>query len=119
VVTLRPYDAVMPGWAGSATKPPDQPPDQVDRQEVRFCRASDGVRLAYAIHGQGPPLVIASCWLSHLQYDWRSPVWRGGPPPWLTWSGAVWRSCVYADIRRPRAAGSLRVSADPREPGSF
>jgi pimeloyl-ACP methyl ester carboxylesterase/DNA-binding CsgD family transcriptional regulator len=75
-VTQRPYDSVMPGRTGSATKPPDQPPDQVDRQEVRFCRASDGVRLAYAIHGQGPPLVIASCWLSHLQYDWQSPVWR-------------------------------------------
>jgi pimeloyl-ACP methyl ester carboxylesterase len=46
------------------------------KQEVRFCRAPDGVRLAYAIHGDGPPLVIASCWLSHLQYDWQSPVWR-------------------------------------------
>lgn len=45
-------------------------------QEVRFCRAPDGVRLAYAVHGQGPALVIDSCWLSHLQYDWRSPVWR-------------------------------------------
>ena len=34
------------------------------------------MRLAYAIHGSGPPLVVASCWLSHLQYDWQSPVWR-------------------------------------------
>jgi pimeloyl-ACP methyl ester carboxylesterase/DNA-binding CsgD family transcriptional regulator len=45
-------------------------------QEVRFCRAPDGTRLAYATHGSGPPLVVASCWLSHLQHDWRSPVWR-------------------------------------------
>jgi pimeloyl-ACP methyl ester carboxylesterase/DNA-binding CsgD family transcriptional regulator len=45
-------------------------------QEIRFCRAADGVRLAYAVHGTGPPLVVASCWLSHLQYDWQSPVWR-------------------------------------------
>jgi pimeloyl-ACP methyl ester carboxylesterase len=45
-------------------------------QEIRFCRAPDGVRLAYAVHGNGPPLVIDSCWLSHLQYDWQSPVWR-------------------------------------------
>ena len=45
-------------------------------QEVRFCRAADGVRLAYAVHGNGPPLVIVSCWLSHLQFDWQSPVWR-------------------------------------------
>jgi len=48
-----------------------QPP-----QELRFCRSSDGVRIAYARHGSGPPLVIATCWLSHLQYDWQSPVWR-------------------------------------------
>ncbi len=51
---------------------PDAPPEQ----EIRFCRAPDGVRLAIATHGNGPPLVVASCWLSHLQYDWQSPVWR-------------------------------------------
>lgn len=45
-------------------------------QEVRFCRADDGVRLAWARHGSGPPLLIVSCWLSHLQHDWQSPVWR-------------------------------------------
>jgi len=45
-------------------------------QEVRFARADDGVRLAWARHGSGPPLVIASCWLSHLQHDWQSPIWR-------------------------------------------
>jgi len=45
-------------------------------QEVRFCRAPDGVRLAHAAHGSGPPVVVVSCWLSHLQHDWESPVWR-------------------------------------------
>ncbi|MDQ6524535.1 alpha/beta fold hydrolase [Nocardioides sp. LHD-245] len=45
-------------------------------QGVRFCRTDDGVRLAWARHGSGPPLLIVSCWLSHLQYDWQSPVWR-------------------------------------------
>ena len=45
-------------------------------QEIRFCRGQGGVRLAYAIHGKGPPLVVVSCWLSHLQHDWQSPVWR-------------------------------------------
>jgi pimeloyl-ACP methyl ester carboxylesterase/DNA-binding CsgD family transcriptional regulator len=46
------------------------------RQELRFCRSADGTRIAYARHGSGPPLVIAACWLSHLQHDWQSPVWR-------------------------------------------
>lgn len=45
-------------------------------QEIRFLRAGDGVRLAYAVHGSGPPLVNVACWLSHLQFDWESPVWR-------------------------------------------
>lgn len=45
-------------------------------QEIRFIRAGDGVRLACAVHGEGPPLVNVACWLSHLQFDWESPVWR-------------------------------------------
>ena len=45
------------------------------RQQIRFCRAADGTQIAYAIHGSGPLLVIATCWLSHLQFDWESPVW--------------------------------------------
>jgi class 3 adenylate cyclase/pimeloyl-ACP methyl ester carboxylesterase len=46
------------------------------KQEIRYCRASDGVRLAYAIAGSGPPLVKTGNWLNHLEYDWESPVWR-------------------------------------------
>lgn len=45
-------------------------------QEIRFCTTRDGVRLAYALAGQGPPLVKAANWLNHLEYDWESPVWR-------------------------------------------
>jgi pimeloyl-ACP methyl ester carboxylesterase/DNA-binding CsgD family transcriptional regulator len=46
------------------------------RQEVRFCTAPDGARIAYATHGRGPPLVRAATWLTHLEFDWESPVWR-------------------------------------------
>jgi len=49
-------------------------------QTIRFCTSRDGVRLAYGIVGQGPVLVKAANWLSHLEYDWNSPVWRH----WLT-----------------------------------
>ena len=46
------------------------------RQDIRFCTASDGVRLAYATIGRGPPLVRAAHWLTHLEYDHSSPIWR-------------------------------------------
>ena len=45
-------------------------------QDIRFARSADGVQIAYAVHGSGPPLLLDSCWLSHLQHDWQSPVWR-------------------------------------------
>jgi pimeloyl-ACP methyl ester carboxylesterase/DNA-binding winged helix-turn-helix (wHTH) protein len=45
-------------------------------QEIHFCTTSDGVRIAYAEVGQGPPLVKAANWLNHLEYDWHSPVWH-------------------------------------------
>jgi pimeloyl-ACP methyl ester carboxylesterase/DNA-binding CsgD family transcriptional regulator len=45
-------------------------------QQIRFCEAPDGVRIAYAVSGTGPPLLVSTCWLSHLQHDWESPVWR-------------------------------------------
>lgn len=44
--------------------------------EIRFCRAPDGARLAFAVHGRGPPLVRVATWLTHLELDWGSPVWR-------------------------------------------
>jgi pimeloyl-ACP methyl ester carboxylesterase/DNA-binding SARP family transcriptional activator len=44
--------------------------------EVRFCWASDNVRIAYASVGAGPPLVWATHWLSHLAFNWESPIWR-------------------------------------------
>lgn len=46
------------------------------RQHIAFCRAADGVRLAYAVAGTGPPLVRAANWMTHLGYDIESPVWR-------------------------------------------
>ncbi len=45
------------------------------QQEVHFCAATDDVRIAYALAGQGPPLVKAANWLNHLEYDWQSPIW--------------------------------------------
>ena len=44
--------------------------------EIRFCSAADGARIAYAMHGDGPPLVRVATWLTHLELDWTSAVWR-------------------------------------------
>lgn len=49
-------------------------------QQIRFCTTTDGTRIAYATVGQGPPFVKAANWMSHLEFDWQSPVWRH----WLT-----------------------------------
>jgi pimeloyl-ACP methyl ester carboxylesterase/DNA-binding CsgD family transcriptional regulator len=46
------------------------------RQQIRFCTSSDSVRLAYAVTGKGPPIVRAAHWLTHIEFDWASPVWR-------------------------------------------
>ena len=48
-------------------------------QRLRFCTSADGTRIALASMGSGPPLVRAGHWLSHLEFDAESPVWR----PWL------------------------------------
>jgi pimeloyl-ACP methyl ester carboxylesterase len=62
-------EKAQPDHAASVSPAPPE-------QEIRFATAGDGTRLAYAISGAGPPLVKAANWLSHLAYDWESPVWR-------------------------------------------
>lgn len=46
------------------------------KQEIQFCMAKDGVRIAYATAGNGPPLVKAANYLTHLEHDWNGPVWH-------------------------------------------
>lgn len=67
-------EAIAPGEAGGAAK---TEPSRVPalRHEIHFCTASDGVRIAYAEVGTGPPLLKAANWLNHLEYDWESPIW--------------------------------------------
>lgn len=45
------------------------------RQNLRFCTAPDGTRIAYAVSGSGPALVVNKCWISNLQYDLEGPMW--------------------------------------------
>jgi len=48
----------------------------IPKQTIRFCTSDDGTRIAYAESGDGPPLVKVANWLTHLEFDWNSPVWR-------------------------------------------
>ncbi len=50
--------------------------DSSGRQRVAFCRSADGTRIAYATSGGGYPLVKAGHWLTHLEHDWHSTIWR-------------------------------------------
>jgi pimeloyl-ACP methyl ester carboxylesterase/DNA-binding CsgD family transcriptional regulator len=48
-------------------------------QKIRYCTTPDGAKLAYALSGEGPPLVMSASWLTHLEHQWDSLAWR----PWL------------------------------------
>ena len=87
-------------------------------QEIRFATVGDGTRLAYAISGAGPPLVKAANWLSHLAYDWESPVWRH----WLAELSRRFRLVRYDERgcglsgRRPRSSGAVSTSFSSARP---
>ncbi len=51
-------------------------PPQKSDQEIRYFLSQDNVRIAYAIVGQGPPLVWTASFLRHLEFDWQSPIWQ-------------------------------------------
>jgi len=73
-VSLKPVE-LGGGKAGAAPRIAAMPA----RQHIRFCTAADGTRIAVASIGSGPPLLRAAHWLSHVDHDLDSPVWR----PWL------------------------------------
>ena len=83
--------AVEHAWDAGAERPLQAP---LLRQQIHFCTAPDGVRIAYAEVGRGPPLVRCGHWLTHLEYDWESPVWR----PYLQRMGDGYRFIRY-DMR--------------------
>jgi pimeloyl-ACP methyl ester carboxylesterase/DNA-binding CsgD family transcriptional regulator len=72
------------------------------RQQIRFCKTADGVRIAYATSGTGEPLVKTASWFSHLQFDWNNPVWRH-------WHAELGRSHTYCRYDR-RGCGLTRFS---------
>ena len=61
------------------------------RQHVRYVTAPDGNRLAWAEAGAGPVVVKAANWLTHLEYEWSSPVWKH----WLQFFSGAYRFVRY------------------------
>jgi pimeloyl-ACP methyl ester carboxylesterase/DNA-binding CsgD family transcriptional regulator len=64
--------------APASFKAEDQPPSAERRKvehRVSFTTSFDGTRIAFAIAGDGPPLVKVGNYMGHVEYDWDSPVW--------------------------------------------
>lgn len=74
------------------------------QQAIRYLTTDDGARLAWASIGAGPPLVKAANWLSHLEYDLESPIWRH----WLGFFGGHFRYIRYDE------RGCGMTGGDPR-----
>ncbi|MFJ9543812.1 alpha/beta fold hydrolase [Streptomyces sp. NPDC101225] len=61
--------------AGATVASGGGPAPGADHEVIRFCRSADGTRIAYALTGEGPPLVKTANWLTHLDLDRTIPMW--------------------------------------------
>src|SRR6201987_2575178 len=94
-------------------------------QSIRYLKTRDGVRLAWAALGQGPSLVKAANWLSHLTYDLESPIWRH----WIEFLSQHYRLIRYdergsgmsdwdvADLSSARWGEDLEAVIEASDPG--
>ena len=83
------------------------------RQHVRYVNSADGTRIAWAESGSGPALVKAANWLTHLEYELESPVWRH----WIEFFSAQGRfvryderGCGMSEWREARLSSDLWTS---------
>lgn len=94
------------------------------RQHIRYVKTSDGSRLAWAESGRGPLVVKAANWLTHLEYEWESPVWKH----WLQFFSEHFRFVRYdergcgmsewkeADLSVEQWANDLELVIDAARP---
>ena len=61
------------------------------RQSIHLTKSADGTAIAWAYAGDGPPLVKAGNWLTHLEYDLKSPIWHH----WCRFFGETYRLIRY------------------------
>jgi pimeloyl-ACP methyl ester carboxylesterase len=74
------------------------------RQTIRYTQAPDGTRIAYAEMGDGPPLMKAANWLSHLDAELEVPLWSG-----LCY-GLAKHHCLYRYDERGNGLSDWRVA---------
>jgi class 3 adenylate cyclase len=74
-IEMLPEPEVARPEADQASVTPRQPEPRYE-QEIRFCTTGDGVQLAYSCLGSGPPLVKTGNWMTHLEFDFESPIWQ-------------------------------------------
>ena len=74
------------------------------QQAIRYLTTGDGARLAWASLGSGPVLVKAANWLSHLEYDLESPIWRH----WYRFFGQHYRLLRYDERGCGMTGGDAR-----------
>jgi pimeloyl-ACP methyl ester carboxylesterase/tetratricopeptide (TPR) repeat protein len=65
-----------PGVSGPASTEPTAATAKPARPSVSYCRSKDGTRIAFARSGSGPVLLRAAHWMSHVEFELDSPVWR-------------------------------------------
>ena len=81
------------------------------RQHVRYLTTPDGVHLGWAESGSGPALIKPATWLTHLEYDWESPVWRH----WIRFLSGNYRYIRYDE----RGCGMTDWRAADLAPGHW
>jgi pimeloyl-ACP methyl ester carboxylesterase/DNA-binding CsgD family transcriptional regulator len=74
------------------------------QQAIRYLTTGDGARLAWASMGSGPVVVKAANWLSHLEYDLQSPIWRH----WYAFFGQHYRLLRYDERGCGMSGGPAR-----------
>lgn len=60
--------------SGAAAEPTRNGHADDFRQQIQFATSADGIRIAYATSGEGPPLVRTAQWMTHLEWDWQGPI---------------------------------------------
>lgn len=95
------------------------------QQSIRYLKTRDNVRLAWASVGDGPPVIKAANWLTHLSYDLESPIWRH----WIEFLGKQYRLIRYdergcgmtdwevADLSANRWVEDLEAVVEASDPG--